>query len=191
MTSWIAPRRIARHFLRRRPLDKVRFALGGLLTPAGLHGGAWDRCTIPCERHPTYRLLADLHAAELVPERTRLYGELVAAATAGRPVQRRGVELVDEATIRRFFADYVGLFRSMMDNGYVPGQGKDEPGVAVARNGELIKVANGNHRFAVARLLDIDAIPVEIHYVHPRWHARTPAGPDRLHRAVERAVMSG
>ena len=184
----IDPRWIARQYLRRSPVEKLRFGLLRLLPPSRLQAGRWDLRTIACEEHPTYRLLAELHAADLVPERTALYRRLLDAARAGRPEQRRGTVLVDEEAIRRFFGDYVALFESMAAHGYRPGASKDEPGIAIGRAGEPIKLANGNHRFAVARLLGLRPIPAEVHFVHPRWYAAMPRGPQRLRRAVRAAA---
>lgn len=186
--AWLDPRVVTRQYLRRSAWEKLRFAAAGLVPPGPVQGGSWDRRAMPCEAHPTYRLLAELHAAGLQPERTALYQRLLAAAEAGRPISRRGMVLDDEAAIDRFFAAYVDLVERMREEGYRPGASKDEPGVAVARDGEIIKVANGNHRFAVARLLGLAPIPVEVHFLHPRWHAATPRGPDRLQRSIERAI---
>lgn len=183
----VDPRRVTRHYLRRSRWEKLRFGLVALMPPSLSQGGAWDRRTIPCEDHPTHRLLTELYAADLVMEHTSLYGRLMEAARTGRPVQRRGEVLSDEAAIRRFLAGYVRLFESMRAAGYRAGASKDEPGVAIGRDGEVIKVANGNHRFAIARLFGLAPIPVDVHYVHRRWYAATPPGPDRLLRSIRRA----
>ena len=188
IVAWIDPGGVERRYLRRTSAEKLRFWLSGLLPPKMLHGGDWDRRLGSRAAHPTEALLEDLYRADGVPERTDLYARLLQAAQAGQPRRRRGTVLADEATIQAFFVDYVSLFERMRAEGYRRGVGKDEPGVAIARDGEIVKTANGNHRFAIARLLGLAPIPVEVHFIHPRWYQATPAGPDRMRRAVARAI---
>ena len=55
----------------------------------------------------------------------------------------------------------------------------DEINVDIGRDGELYWRAYGQHRLALAKLLDIEAVPVLIHRRHRRWQRRR----DRLCRS--------
>ncbi len=50
-----------------------------------------------------------------------------------------------------------------------------EISVAIGRNGELILV-DGRHRLSIAKLLDIDQIPIQIAIIHTDWDGGLPAG---------------
>jgi hypothetical protein len=45
---------------------------------------------------------------------------------------------------------------------------EDEVVVVIGRNGDLI-FNNGRHRLAIAKILDLDKIPVKITLRHKRW----------------------
>jgi len=183
----VDPRSVVLQYVRHTPWEKLRFASTGLTHPHLVQGGCWDLRAQPCDYHPTYQVLAELLQAELTPSATPLFHWFLQAARRGRPVRRRDRRLVDSAAIEEFFAEYIDLVVRIRAEGYQSGRGRDEPGVAIGRRGE---VANGNHRFAIARLLGIAPIPVQVHYVHAAWYAATPRGSQRVERAVDRALSS-
>ena len=75
-------------------------------------------------------------------------------------------------------AEIERLHRSMRRHGYREGREidgavpiLDEIGVDVARDGTLLWRGYGQHRLAIAKLLDIERVPVLVHRRHAEWQA--------------------
>ena len=83
-----------------------------------------------------------------------------------------------------------GMLEDMAEHGYRPGQRGDEVGIAVARDGTLLKTAGGWHRFAAAHLLGIPSVRAEVRFIHPRWVEaqgyRSAPTHDQLDRILKR-----
>ncbi|WP_019624875.1 hypothetical protein [Thioalkalivibrio thiocyanoxidans] len=167
--------KLERYLDKRDPATKARFFMDGLLLPRGVRRGQWHRRTKPFDQHPIYGLLEHL----LNEGRSR--DEHINAL---RYYYRERGKTVDQAedkiarSLDKYLERYRGLARSMAENGYVAGLGKDEIGVAIGPEGEFIKVANGNHRLAVARLTGVSQVVGEIQFVHREWLRRQPSGRD-------------
>ncbi len=91
--------------------------------------------------------------------------------------------------MRNRFAAVDSLFQHMREHGYLTQRElrsridapmevtttrppeRDEVMVSIGRNGEVIFVT-GRHRFFVARVLEIDRIPVRVHIRHQIWQQR-------------------
>ncbi|MCC5931449.1 MAG: hypothetical protein JJU28_19535 [Cyclobacteriaceae bacterium] len=76
-----------------------------------------------------------------------------------------------------YFESLIQLKKLIQEHGYksqieLNGNKKDEIGVFIGRKGEIIKAEDnfsGTHRFALAKLLNIQKIPVHILAVHEKW----------------------
>lgn len=163
------PTPIDRYVSVRTPVEKLRFHLNGLLLPGPVRRGNWDGRALPMEHHPTFRLIQrlyesdyDLHAGLVALEEYFRQRGLSAAAARDK-TERKGAKIVWR---------YAGLARRMAEEGYRPGLARDEVGVAIARDGTLLKAPGGQHRFAVARLLGLRCITAEVRYVHRSWQRR-------------------
>lgn len=158
------PGAIQHCFVRRDRLAKLRFFANRALLPARIHGGGWDRRVFPIERHKTYRLMAAIvrHGEDL----DALLRTLEQTADLPPIEQTRHQRKPD-------FEAYVGeclqLARRLQREGYRADLATDHVGVAIARDGALVKVAQGHHRLALARLLALDWVIAEVQFVHKRW----------------------
>ena len=63
----------------------------------------------------------------------------------------------------------LGLITSMQERGYDLQLGDDIGTVLVGRDGTLLKSSNGYHRFAVAREVGVNHLPVRIAAIHVQW----------------------
>ncbi|MBK1725623.1 hypothetical protein [Halorhodospira neutriphila] len=160
------PTAISATLLVRTPGERLRLNLGGALLPGPVRRGRWDRRTLPVEAHPVYRLMYRLDACGYEPEAGVVAFEAyfrergLSLAAAREKARRKGAALV-----RR----YAGLVQGMAAEGYRPGRAPDEIGVAIARDGTLLKAPGGQHRFAAARLLGLDRVTAEVRYIHRDW----------------------
>lgn len=158
-----------------------RFAVVSLLWGLGrVRGGDWDR---PGET----RSLDDTRMIEGL--RQRFEGDRDWTDTVYHEWVRERIE--EEGRFRRFesiadveaewFPAVDELFESMREDGYRPNRGTvyDDPGdiefvhemeplVLVGRDGEVIWT-EGFHRLTLARILDVDAVPVHVLRRHEGW----------------------
>jgi len=165
LVAEVDPRRVRDNYVRRAPLERIRFYGASLGLPWYRRRGGWDLRCQPFEEHPTFRFLQDFYRSGFDPAATGRYQELLRRARASRDDENRAQEAV-----AGYFERRRALFESMARDGYRAGMARDEIGIAIGRDGRLIKTANGNHRMAVAQLLGLEEVTVELRYVHERWY---------------------
>ncbi|MFW2132027.1 hypothetical protein [Ectothiorhodospira haloalkaliphila] len=77
--------------------------------------------------------------------------------------------------IELYFQEVKALFSSMREHGYQPArhhEANTDIMVRIDRDGRLIKCGEGTHRLAIARILNLKAVKVQIDLVHSRWARR-------------------
>jgi hypothetical protein len=172
LIGWVDPGRVPRHAVRdftRRQASlgrSARFVCPGDwdLTPLGFCGDFRHRGT------------RELLAAELRYRETPTYHQMLRDLAAGSP-PRWHVPLSTPEAVDAYWESRVALTRSMLDQGFVWTDDSEHLGVAVGRDGGLVKTSNGNHRFALARALGLPGVPVRIDAVHTSWlHAQLRHG---------------
>ncbi|MCK8824304.1 hypothetical protein [Fuchsiella alkaliacetigena] len=136
--------------------------------------GDWDLEATPFVEHETYQQMEELHRYNYNYEKTERYQEMMALIEDGESVKHKGPKMKSkEEVINRYFKRYISVFKSMEANGYldkITDRIRDDLGRAgIGRNGEIIKMDKGRHRLAIAKILDIDTIPLKINYIHPQW----------------------
>lgn len=163
-----------RQYLTKRDVAaKARFFFDGLFLPPRVRRGRWHQRTEPFESHPIYRLM------EHLLDEVRSRSEHIESLRDYYRARGKTMGQIDGKIARsldKYLQRYRGLARNMAENGYVAGLGKDEIGVAIGPHGEFIKVANGNHRLAIAHLTSIPQVVGEIQFVHLEWLRRHTTG---------------
>lgn len=99
------------------------------------------------------------------------YLELLNKGTPYRCINKNhnGVLLDSEKKILRYLKIYLSFMYSMKEKGYDSTVTSDPVGVAICRDGRLVKINKGLHRLAMAQVLDMDYIEVTIRAVHREW----------------------
>jgi len=87
--------------------------------------------------------------------------------------QSYGCNSVEELKYKLTKVD--GLYASIRDNGYKTSKSLgnnplDEVTVNIGRNGQLLYEDQGRHRLSIAKILDLDKIPVLVKVRHRKWH---------------------
>lgn len=168
-----------------------------------IRAGEWDRQRIDMSDNVIYRGLHERFAEGRPWEETRYYHVAEAAFAEGR----RKWGYPDLRTFREVRCAYVDeLFERIRDGGYRPNVLDEhevpredfrtaavkrcyhrlEPLVVIDRNGEILW-RDGFHRLAIAAILEIEAIPVNVLARHRAWQrhrdrvARGDAAIDRSH----------
>lgn len=140
--------------------------------------GDWDRSRGDLRRGSRYRFISDLdeHRDDLTQtERFRQYRSRL---ESGHPWSsyRQGILLDSEEKILAYLRTYLGFLDDMARCGFNAELGKDELGVAVTREGRLLKINRGLHRLAMAQRLGLPSIPVRVRAVHRQWWEQVVQG---------------
>jgi hypothetical protein len=144
-----------------------------------LGSGDWVPLLKPSVDTFVAREAEELYACALDYRATETYAVLKQAALDGRPVRRQQLLLDRPEHLDRYFEQFVSLFRSIQDKGMLPcaelpmkGRAalhERDIGVAIGAGGELYRLPGGQHRTAIARVLGLASLPVEVRLVHVGW----------------------
>lgn len=159
------------------------------LNPKGLGGkrpsssafiwdGDWDQSRGDLRRGSRYRFISDLdsHRDDLTQtERFRQYRSRLQSGNPWTSYQQ-GLLLDSEEKILAYLRTYLQFLDGMAESGFDARLGKDDLGVAVTRDGRLLKVNRGLHRLAMAQRLGLPSIPVVVRGVHRQWWERVVDG---------------
>lgn len=114
--------------------------------------------------------LIDLVAHLDDPPSSRWWTDHCGLLDAGEALPLGGTLVIDRAGLARHLDGYLlPLIASMSRDGYREDLGAEHGIVHVGADGTLHKANKGNHRFALARILGLTAVPVRIQCVHETW----------------------
>jgi hypothetical protein len=158
----------------------------------GVVGGRWDRFRTEWTKLRIHRSLEARFVDDVPWEETPKYRYAAAKIEHGLEDWRSSTP----AELEQRCADLETLHESMHAEGYVPQvdlleddeedrmatggaamkpicgtEFPHEMRVGVGRNGELIRFSAGKHRLSIAKLLDLEAVPVVVVVRHERWAA--------------------
>ncbi|MDI5891861.1 hypothetical protein [Halomonas rhizosphaerae] len=140
--------------------------------------GRWDLRRGDLRQGSRYRFISDLdeHRHDLTGSEAFRYYK--AQLEAGRPWRshQKGVLLDSEARILAYLGVYLSFMDDMAARGFDAWRGKDALGVAVTREGRLLKINRGLHRLAMAQRVGLDSVPVTVKAVHRQWWHEVTAG---------------
>ena|GEM_PF-5558344 len=163
----IPPQEMQSSYLRNSAWSKATFFLAGLSAHRLIQGGGWHKRTIPFFEHPAYRLLKTFYREDFRAEECR---EALCRYYRERGRSFREAEEKTKQKLEDYVQRYHALAESMLQNGYMINSAADEIGGAITPEGKVIKVANGNHRLALAMILGLPYVVAEIRFVHRAWY---------------------
>lgn len=147
-----------------------------------VQGGDWDRQSEPFDERPVPRAIAAHYTNGRPWRETPLYDHFAELLT--RYGDAWGYSSM--AGFDRRCAEIERLYESIRNHGYrtrthaptTTAETRlplalliDEINVDIGRDGTPLWRSHGQHRLAIAKLLDIDAVPVFVHRRHRRWQA--------------------
>ncbi|WP_432415245.1 hypothetical protein ACRHM7_00250 [Chromohalobacter israelensis] len=140
--------------------------------------GEWDLRRGDLRQGSRARFIADLAAHRDDLTRSDAFATYMARLKAGKPWKshQQGILLDSEARILTFLRVYLSFMDDMAVRGFDSTRGKDMLGVAVSREGTLIKINRGLHRLAMAQHLGLPSVPVAVKAVHRQWWERVTHG---------------
>lgn len=160
--------------------DRNAAGVGGKKNPSSafIWDGDWDRSRGDLRFGSRYRFISDLDENRDDLTRTERFRQYRSRLAAGNPWRSRsqGLVLDSEEKILAYLHTYLGYLDHMATHGFDASLGKDALGVAVTRDGTLLKINRGLHRLAMAQRLGLPSIPVVVRAVHRQWWARVVQG---------------
>lgn len=159
-----------------------------------VYAGKWDKTDLKFKDRTVFQSLSS-HFINGVPwEKTEYYQSKKRKLEQGKST--RGCTTIDDLPV--YFDRIDTLYRRIDENGYKtqrqlvseypeatkrenldsPTPGTNEIGVCIGRDGELIRGYRGEHRLVIAKILDIERVPVQVLVRHSEWqrirdHLRT------------------
>ncbi|MDI5920881.1 hypothetical protein QLQ86_08800 [Halomonas sp. LR5S13] len=145
---------------------------------AFLWDGSWDFRRGDLCHGSRYRFISDLDAHRDDLTGSEAFRYYKAQLEAGKPWRshQKGVLLDSEERILAYLRVYLSFLDDMASRGFDSTRGKDDLGVAVTRDGHLLKINRGLHRLAMAQRLELDSVPVTVKAVHRKWWDKITAG---------------
>jgi hypothetical protein len=156
-----------------RPAD-VKFKLANRqihkLSRNEILGGDWDLDRTKIEDTSKYRSMVQHFNHGVAWENTDLFRRYAERLNDGAKL--RGTKSIVE--LKEIYDETVDkLYLSIRRDGFVlPRRGrrtKNLPQLYIGRDGELLYGRQGNHRYAIARLLNLEFIPCVVHVRHIEW----------------------
>jgi len=166
----------------RVPLNQIQHFYasvpGEILPGYQLVSGPWERLVFPFHGDDTWRdacrhkrTVYQIFEQGLPVEQTDEYRKLHRKMVRGKSV-RKGIKR--ERELEAYFQRMFDAYENMRINGFLGqrelgGKPKDDVRVAIDRHGRLVRLGNGRHRFAMARILALPSVVVHVRHVHSRW----------------------
>ena len=146
----------------------------------GVENGEWDRMdTIPIEETPHYQAFTEHFCRGTPWEKTCIIDHKANYVIENLQLPYEGCETRDE--LREHYIEYHkkhynDLYRDINEHGFqaVPRENSgvreyDVPEMVIGRGGDFIFRGNGHNRVAIAKVLELDEIPVYIYMRHSQW----------------------
>lgn len=158
--------------------------------------GDWTPLLSSIDASPVMREARQLYAASFDFRQIPLYSHYMRRMELQRPVLRSHILLDNQEVIDAYFSRYVELFHSIETKGlqhrqlndctrvqragltrwgqYLAEWNEREIGVAINADGSFIRLPGGQHRTAIATVLGLPVLPVQVRLVHADWMAVQP-----------------
>lgn len=164
-TVWVSPAAI-RFKLKSVPIIALR--------SNNIQSGDWDLDRRNIEESAKFHSMMQHFRDGLDWEKTDIFKRYATRLECGEVIRRCRTIAELKVAYRK---DMNELYGSLVRNGFLIHQARkkkrsDLPHVYIARDGEIIFGSEGNHRLAIARLLNIEKIPCRVMGRHADWQAR-------------------
>jgi len=142
--------------------------------------GDWDKRTRHFHTTERYLFLADIWENRSDLGKSKRFHELVNMYKKGRPYRsyHKGVYLDTEQKVLRFLQIYLSFMKQLHQYGYDQTLADDPVGVALDRQGKLVKINKGLHRLAMAQVVGLNKLPVQVRAVHRFWWDKNNSSQD-------------
>lgn len=168
---------------------KFNWSVSGKDLIPKIKSGSWDNRTEPISQNPIYKSCHQVFREESSWEETPLYKNISEKLENSDREHVHGVSQKEDIEI--IFENLENLYNDIKENGYKKQseiENKDfkvhqkpiidrylgalnEIAVNIDRNGNFI-LYDGRHRFSIAKILDLEKIPVRVFARHQKWQQK-------------------
>lgn len=156
-----------------------------------LFRGDWSGLLHRADSTRTFHEAQAIYAAGLNFRESVTYREDFRQIKRGKPLRRNKVLIDTPELLDQYYQRFVELFLSIEKHGVLSlaqartfepsfdsgsavrdwkvSRGEREIGVAIGAQGEVVVLPGGKHRLAIASVLGVDQVPVELRMVHCQW----------------------
>jgi len=122
--------------------------------------GNWDKKTQSIENNILHQSIYSRYKDGVPWNKTKIYQHRLFNETGAT-----------EEYLNNYYRDIDKLYDEIKTNGYLSNRIGlcDHIGVYIGRNGEIIRASPGRHRYSIARILELDEIPVRVRVRHTQW----------------------
>ncbi|WP_148254173.1 hypothetical protein [Aidingimonas lacisalsi] len=140
--------------------------------------GDWDLMRFDFQTSQRYRFISDIWQHRSNLGESSSYQHFVQQLKSGKPFcsPHRGVLLNTSMRVCHYLTLYLGYMDVMARSGFDATRGKDRLGVAIDRQGRILKLNKGLHRLAMAQVVGLDKIVVRVRAVHVDWWREVTQG---------------
>ncbi|WP_106475840.1 sigma factor [Phytohalomonas tamaricis] len=140
--------------------------------------GDWDQRKHDIRTSSRYVFIDDIWRHRLNPEHSDFYQRQLKKIKQGRPYRshHKGILLDTPERVLAYIHVYLFYMEDMACFGFDESQGKDRVGIAINREGYIVKINKGLHRLAMAQVLGVREISVHVRAVHQDWWQRITRG---------------
>lgn len=160
-------------------IKKHAYPFGYTSSIARVERGRWDLDAKSLTEYPKYNAIRMRYEEGANWEETGIYDHLLSE------IEQEGAKdgCQNLTDVKERYANIDKLYRSMKMEGYDLSYHDDPPpwwgsynddyiGIHIGRNGNLIYANGGWHRLSIAKVLELDQIPVCIRARHQKWQMR-------------------
>jgi hypothetical protein len=153
-------------------INRYTYEFGKWESVGLIQSGDWDRRASPITEMPKYRAVKKHFRDGLSWKETGIFDYLL------KRIRDSENDSVDNCTNRAELVDRYErideLYENIRREGYREDRHSSTDYIAahIARDGKFLFAGSGCHRLAIARLLDLDEIPVWIRVRHAEWQAK-------------------
>lgn len=133
--------------------------------------GDWDTHENKFEEHPRFIAIKQRYVEEVSWEKTDYFQNHIKLIE----VEDRSFKYESREELLQECHEYEQLLYEIKENGYKTQreQGKLTPkreiGVGIGRNGKFLFYGQGSHRLSIAKVLELDKVPVIVRVRHTQW----------------------
>jgi hypothetical protein len=140
--------------------------------------GDWINITDKIEDMHVFRETNELEKYKWEYKKTKVYTNLINRMQNKNPAKKQHILLDSVEKIDAYFERFKNLHDSMVENGFMAindfklnsiSNQERNIGIAIDKDGSMIKLPGGQHRFSIALTLGIPKISVEIRMIHKEY----------------------
>lgn len=141
-----------------------------------IKGGDWDTSTQKFDNLAKFKAIKKKHEEKIGWEETEIYDEMMGV------IEKKGVidGCRNKQDLKKRYNEIGTLYENIKNNGYKESRSLSEGErknkgdinnicVNIARDGKFIFQGDGFHRLSIAKVLDLDKIPVQVALRHKEW----------------------